>query len=121
MDGNPATRYESKADQAPGMWFQIELLAETMIAGLALDTAKSPGDYPRGYKVELSDDGQAWRKPVATGKGTSLLTDITFAPQKARFIRITQTGSAGGQFWSIHELQIFASGGAVAGKTAAVP
>jgi len=120
-DGNPATRYESKADQAQGMWFQIELPSETTVAGLALDTAKSPGDYPRGYKVELSDDGQAWSKPVATGKGTSLLTDITFAPQKARFIRITQTGSAGGQFWSIHELQIFASGGAVAGKTAAVP
>ena len=26
---------------------------------------------PRGYKVELSDDGKTWSKPVATGKGAA--------------------------------------------------
>jgi len=93
--------------QKPGQWVQIELPAETTLAGLQLDATKSANDYPRGYKVEVSGDGQAW-KQVATGKGAGAITDIQFAPMKAKFVKITQTGSVGGLYWSIHELQIFA-------------
>ena len=91
------------------MWFQIELPQETLLSGLELDSAKSPSDYPRGYEVALSPDGTTWGKPVATGKNGSAVTDIAFAPAKAKFIKITQTGSVNGLFWSIHELQIFAA------------
>ena len=73
---------------------------------MQLDTVKSPGDYPRGFKVELSNDGKEWGQPVATGKGTGPFTEITFAPAKAKFIRITQTGAVNGLFWSIHELEV---------------
>jgi hypothetical protein len=44
---------------------------------------------------------------VATGKGYGPVTDITFPPVKTKFIRITQTGSASGTYWSIHELEVF--------------
>jgi hypothetical protein len=94
------------------MWFQIELPQETLISGLELDSAKSPADYPRGYEVAISTDGKNWGKPVASGKGSSAVTDIAFAPTKAKFIKITQTGAVQGLFWSIHELQVFAAGGA---------
>ena len=57
----------------------------------------------------LSADGTTWGKAVATGKGSGGVTDIAFAPAKAKFIRITQTGAVNGLFWSIHELQIFAA------------
>jgi mono/diheme cytochrome c family protein/glucose/arabinose dehydrogenase len=107
VDGNPDSRYTTGAPQAPGMWFQIELPQETSIVGLELDNTKSANDYPRGYKVETSKDGQTWDKPVATGKGFGPVTDITFPTIKTKFIRITQTGSAPGTYWSIHELEIF--------------
>jgi hypothetical protein len=58
--------------------------------------------------VTLSSDGATWSRPVAEGKGTGAITDITFPPAKARFIRITQTGSVNGLFWSIHELRVLA-------------
>jgi len=106
IDGKIDTRFDTKAFQVPGMWFQIELPDATTISGLQLDTTKSGNDYPRGYKVELSDDGQKWGKPVVTGAATSAITNIEFAPAKAKFIRITQTGSVKGNFWSIHELQV---------------
>ncbi len=112
IDGNAASRYTTGASQVPGMWFQIELPQETLLSGLELDSAKSPSDYPRGYEVALSADGTTWGKPVATGKGSSAVTAIAFAPAKARFIKITQTGSVNGLFWSIHELQIFAAASA---------
>ena len=108
IDGNANTRYTTGASQTPGMWFQIELPQETKLAGLELECLKSPNDYPRGYKLEISSDGSTW-KSVATGKGTGPITDIAFTPTKAKFIRITQTGSVSGLYWSIHELQVFAA------------
>lgn len=108
IDGKIETRFDTRAFQVPGMWFQIELPEPTIITALQLDTTKSGNDYPRGYKVEFSGDGTTWSKPVATGAGAGPLTSVEFAPAKTKFIRITQTGSVKGNFWSIHELQIIA-------------
>src|SRR5262249_54577309 len=107
VDGDEATRWSTNKYQAPGMWFQIELPAVTEVAGLVLDSTKSGNDYPRGYKVELSSDGTAWDKPVLQGAANNAVTELVFPkPAKTKFIRITQTGEAKGNFWSIHELQV---------------
>ena len=122
IDGNPNTRFDTAASQVPGMWFQIELPGETLVASVELDAAKSPRDYPRGYKVEASLDGQDWGQPIATGRGSVPITEITFEPVKAKFIRITQTRAASGLFWSINELHIFQPGAApVVGKPSKKP
>jgi mono/diheme cytochrome c family protein len=122
IDGDANTRYTTGASQAPGMWFQIELPQETLLAGLQLECVKSPNDYPRGYRLELSSDGSTW-KSVAIGKGSGPVTDIPFTPAKAKFLRITQTGSVNGLYWSIHELQVFAANDTAlaSAKTSAPP
>lgn len=109
IDGKPDTRWDTHATQVPGQWFQIELPSPTPLAGIRLDTRNSAGDYPRGYKVELSQDGVSWAPPVATGRGNHALTDIYFPATPARFLRVTQTGTVKGLFWSIHELQLLAA------------
>ena len=106
VDGNEGSRYTTGTSQVPGMWFQIELPQEASIAGVMLDSAPSPLDFPRGYKAELSTDGNTWTE-VAHGKGTDAITEIEFPPAKARFVKLTQTGAVDGLFWSIHEMQIF--------------
>jgi mono/diheme cytochrome c family protein len=74
----------------------------------------NPG-FPRGYKVELSMDGTAW-KTVAEGKGDGASTDIMFAPAQAKFVRITQTATVdSAPVWSIQGLRLFEPGKA-AGK-----
>jgi len=108
MDAKPNTRWDTGTSQVPGMWYQIELPKTERIAGLQLDTNGSDRDYPRGYQVELSENGVSWSKPAAAGKGTQPLTEIEFPPTPAKFIRITQTGAVNGLFWSIHELQLHA-------------
>jgi mono/diheme cytochrome c family protein/glucose/arabinose dehydrogenase len=120
IDGDIKTRYDTGTNQVPGMWFQVELPEAVTISGLQLDAGDSSQDFPRGYKVELSDDGRAWGEPVATGKGRGAVTDIFFPPAKGRFIRIAQTGSADGLYWSIHELNIFAPGAPIQSKAAPV-
>ena len=106
VDNDPATRYDTKGAQTPGMWFAIEFPKEELVSGLILDEGASGGDFPREYTVEISEDGANWKRKVAEGKGERGVTNIAFAPVKAKALRITQTGSAQGTFWSIHELQV---------------
>ncbi len=108
IDGKPESRYSTDKDQTPGMWFQVELPQESVLSAVRLESAASPGDYPRGYTVEVSSDGAAWSKPIAKGTGTGAITEITFDPVRAKFLRITQTGTVKGLFWSIHELELIA-------------
>ena len=117
IDGNDATRFTTGTPQIPGMWFQIELPQESPITGLILDNSKSTGDFPRGFEVLLSSDGQTWGSPAAKGNGVGPMTDIAFAPHRARFIRIAQTGTDNRNPWSINELQVLAA----SGTSAALP
>ena len=91
IDGNLNTRFDTVDDQAPGMWFQVELPASTPVYGLELNAAHGTNflDFPRNFQVRVSDDGQNWGDPVADGHGTGALTEILFtnvAP--AKFVRI---------------------------------
>jgi mono/diheme cytochrome c family protein/glucose/arabinose dehydrogenase len=106
IDGNLETRYDTGTPQTPGMWYQVELPEEEAITGLELDAGTSRQDYPRGYSIDFSGDGVSWTKGAVTGRGTTALTEIGFAPVKTKYIRINQTGMAPGLFWSIHELQV---------------
>ena len=73
---------------------------------MTLDASRSPGDFPRTYQVVVSNDGKAWSGPIAAGYGSPTQTNITFAPQNARFARIVDTGTST-TWWSIHELNVY--------------
>jgi hypothetical protein len=106
-DGNVTNRWSTKARQSPGQWFQVELPTEENVAGLALDCQGAAGDYPRKYHVELSSDGSSWAK-VNEGEGKGPLIEIVFsAPQRARFVRITQDSTTSTNDWAICELVLF--------------
>ncbi len=107
VDGNISSRWDTKTPQVPGMWLSVELPDAVNVSGIRLDAASSARDYPRGYKVQTSDDGKNWSTVLAEGKGDNPVTEIAFKPTKTRHLRITQTGSVKGLFWSIHEMEIF--------------
>jgi hypothetical protein len=106
LDGNPDTRWTTGVKMDKGMWFQVDLGWESEVTKLVLDTTKSPGDYPRGYEVYVSNSPENWGEPVAKGEGKGPVTEITCKPKSGRYIRIVQTGASDGAFWSIHELKI---------------
>jgi len=91
FDGDPNTVWDSKADQVPGMWFQVDLGRV-----FTLDRVKvaSPGrGFPLGYRLLLSEDGENWRVAAEAPRNW---TDVeaAFPPCAARFVRIEQTGTA---------------------------
>jgi len=107
IDGDPATRWSTGVDLQPGLWLQIDFGAPFAVRELRLDTRRSAGDYPRGYSVVVSDDGEHWSEPLVAGSGDGPVTRIIVPePRPARFVRVDQTGSQSGLWWSIHELQV---------------
>ena len=107
IDGNGKSRYDTGASQIPGMWVQVELPSVSKVNRIQLDSKSSSRDYPRGYLLESSIDGEKWSEPLATGFGKHPMTDISFPTTEAKFLKITQTGKVSGLYWSIHEMQIF--------------
>jgi mono/diheme cytochrome c family protein/glucose/arabinose dehydrogenase len=73
------------------------------------------GSYPIGYKIQLSMDGKTWGAPVAQGAGSPVTTIATFRPVQAKFVRVTQTGTAeDAPAWSVLNFRVYAAGGAPA-------
>ncbi len=73
------------------------------------------GSFPIGYKIQLSMDGKTWAAPVAQGAGSPATTIATFRPVQAKFVRVTQTGTAeDAPAWSVLNFRVYAAGGAPA-------
>ena len=105
VDGDASTRWTSDAAQTPGQQIQVDLGRATHFDQVALDAGGNVGDYARGYRVEVSKDGTAW-STVATGTPTGQLTTIDVGQVTARYLRVTQTGTAG-SWWSVADLRLY--------------
>lgn len=105
IDNKMFTRWDTGARQAGGESFQVDMGARKTFSRIVMDAGNSVLDYPRGYQVYVSNDGERWGAPVASGAG-SVITTVRFPPQTARYVRIVQTGQAG-VFWSIHEFNVY--------------
>ena len=126
--------WSSGVPQAQGMWFTVELPQAVTVTEVQFESAVSSGrgggggraagrggpggstppvvGFPRSYTVEVSPDGRTWSRPVAEGRGGGPRTSIRFAPVRAKFVRLTQTGSeANAPAWSIRNLRIYEAPG----------
>lgn len=57
--------WKTETAQEAGMWYQIELPTPTVLTEIQFDAAE---EYPKNYKVMVSDDGANWDE-VAEGTG----------------------------------------------------
>jgi mono/diheme cytochrome c family protein len=116
--------WSSGVPQTSDMWFTVELSQPVPVTELQFESSMASGrggrggrgapasapviGYPRAYTVQVSADGSSWSPPVATGKGEGLRTTVTFAPTRAKFVRITQTDTVtDAPAWSIRNLRIY--------------
>jgi O-glycosyl hydrolase len=120
IDGQSTTRWTSGLNQAAGQSFTLDLGAQLTFDQVSLNQMERSLDFPTQYTASVSNDGVNWSATVATGAGTPSITNIQFAPQTARFVRITLTAAAA-KWWSIGEVAVFdsASGLAPAGAVSA--
>ena len=106
LDGNPSTRWDTESVLTGNEWFMVDMLEAQTFNTVILDQGSSGGDYPIGYELYTSMDGESWEGPLAKGAGTSSVTTINLpSMQSARYIKIIQIGQVG-RYWSIHEFYI---------------
>lgn len=111
--------WSSIVPQQAGMWFQIELPTPVALTEIQFDSPAQGGGrggaeavamFPRGYRVQVSVDGQTWGASVAEGEGNSVTSMISFPPVRATFVRITQTATAANlPPWFIRSMRLFRS------------
>ena len=106
MDGNPATRWSTGEPQKKGQWFLIDLGWPREVSRITMDAGKSRSDYPKGYEVYVANTIEDMGEPVAKGLGKTTVVDLKFEPKIGRYIKLGQTRTQGGWFWSMHDLRI---------------
>ncbi|KPC87964.1 coagulation factor 5/8 type domain-containing protein, partial [Streptomyces sp. NRRL F-6602] len=88
VDGDTSTRWSSADSDA--QWLQVDLGAKTAVSKVVLQWEAA---YAKGYKIELSEDGESWRTAHSTtdGKGG---TETVPLSGDARYVRLTGTERA---------------------------
>jgi glucosylceramidase len=106
VDDDATTRWSTGTAQQPGQFLQVDLGRVERVSRLVLDTGASTGDFPRGYALLVSRDGQTWGDPVAAGAGTGQLTAIGVPSRPIRFLRVVSTASSP-SWWSVADLRLY--------------
>ncbi|HEU4347619.1 MAG TPA: discoidin domain-containing protein [Actinoplanes sp.] len=105
VDGDASTRWSSGTGQRPGQYLQVDLGKATSFDRVAVDSGGNLGDYARGWQLAGSLDGTTWTT-LAQGTGTGQLTTVDVTGTRARYLRITSTGTAG-NWWSISDVRLY--------------
>jgi len=110
LDGDAWTGWRDMTHtQYPGQWFQVDMKQQQTFDQVVLDTTWALWDSPKEYAVCVSQDGVNWGAQIAVGAGQLRITSIRFPRQRARWLRISQTGADPTYHWSIYELNVYRS------------
>lgn len=108
IDGDISSRWSTGVKQAAGQAFVINFNERVSFDRIVLSNAKNQNDYPRSYRVSVSDEGTNWVQ-VASGSGSFGLSIIDFSDQLASYVKLEQTGSDSYYWWSVDELEVWAN------------
>jgi hypothetical protein len=119
IDGDGDTRWHTDP-QTPGQDLTIDFGEEVTIGGISMGLGDFPHDYPRGYRLEVSRDGENWHMVAEDARVHRPITDfldpldrrvtITIPATSTRYVRIVQTGRDRAYVWTISELEVLRPG-----------
>jgi hypothetical protein len=104
IDGDLQTVWTTGSPQRPGAWFQLDLGEKLYVERLRLNNTSNP-QYPRGYVISASLDGETWQEAARKASNWQPV-DVALGPRWARYLRIEQTGSSPWHPWTIAEASV---------------
>ncbi|HUP41560.1 MAG TPA: discoidin domain-containing protein, partial [Vicinamibacterales bacterium] len=115
-DGDLRTRWQT-GPQERGMMLEIDLGSPRDIAALQLSLGSFSFDFPRGLRIEASDDRSVWHDVWRGGSAGLALTGALENPAsmtlqydlhstRARFLRLWLTEEDDEHYWTIAELRV---------------
>jgi hypothetical protein len=102
LDGNRSTRWAS--DWSDDQWIQVDLGSVQQVGRAVLQWESA---YASGYRIDVSNDGTTWRNVFSTSAGDGGEDVVAFAPQDARYLRMTGTQRATRYGYSLYELEVY--------------
>ncbi|MFI5529382.1 discoidin domain-containing protein [Kitasatospora sp. NPDC051853] len=104
VDRDSGSRWAS--DWSDGQWLRIDLGSPTVVGRVTVLWERA---YAKGYRIEVSDDGAAWRTVWSTTEGNGGLDTALFPPTLARYVRLygEQRGTQWG--YSVYDLGVHGS------------
>ncbi len=108
LDGDFSSRWDSGGSQVPGQSIAIDMQTPQTFSRVAMLSTASTDDSPAAFEVYVSNDGQNWGKPIASGHSAGQLATVAFPKVSARYLKIVQTGRSG-SWWGINELNLYAA------------
>jgi len=121
LDGNLSTRWLC-GPQSGQEWFVADLgVAADRVAAIRYTMGESYREFPRVLVIDTSVDGRTWEPawdrdviaPMLEGTLRDPLTaptTVAFAPRRARYVRLRQTGKDNDIVWALPELAILSGG-----------
>jgi hypothetical protein len=118
-DGNRSTSWISPAPQKGGEELRVQLQSRQVVSGVVLSQGAITAGFPRQLTISVSTDATTWRTvwqgPTGARTVAAALDDpldvrvlIEFPPVEAQLLRLTQTGTAVEDEWTVAELSVVA-------------
>lgn len=105
IDDNPTSFATSQSPEYNGSFILLDLGGSYTISRV-VQVHTPDKDFPARYRIEVSEDGRQW-KTAWEGEGADGRSEATFAPVRARHVRITATGERKNRsLWTISTLKI---------------
>jgi hypothetical protein len=114
ISGDTGARFSSDADQAFGMYWQVNLGSPQSFDEIELDSGGFNQDYARAYQIEVSNDGTTFT-PVYNSAGSGSPEYANFATQTAQYIRVVLELGSRTNWWSLVNVLVYGSGSAGSG------
>ncbi|MEU2669349.1 discoidin domain-containing protein [Streptomyces sp. NPDC007164] len=102
VDGDTGTRWAS--GWSDDQWLRLDLGGSRTVGKVSLDWEQA---YARAYRIEVSDDGTAWRTVWSTDNGDGGLDNAVFSPVQARYVRVHGVTRATKYGYSVNEAAVY--------------
>ena len=107
IDNNPSSFATTQSPEYNGSFVLLDLGGSYTVSRVLQVHDPHDRDFPRRYRIEVSEDGNRWRT-AWEGEGATGRSVATFAPVRARHVRITATQERRQDrgWWTIADLKI---------------
>ncbi|GCE31307.1 hypothetical protein KDA_67910 [Dictyobacter alpinus] len=110
LDNKPTTGWDTGKNPYAGENIVIDMKNKQTFNRVVMDSSLYPFSHVQDYDIFVSNDGVNWGDLVTHGSG-SRSSQITFATQTARYLKIQSTGGGinPSQNWAVDEIDVYNS------------
>ena len=118
VNHNTPSRYTSGADQASGMYYEVNMGSAQTFNEIEMNAPDYSTDYARGFNVEVSANGSSWTT-VASCTGTANPETVSFTGVSDQYLEVVLTAGSTSSWWSIEQFFIYNGSGTTTTTTGA--